>query len=92
MIFDEDGFRGAAAEGFDAYGTSAGEDIHEARAYDTGAQNVEERFAEAIARGTKGKAFEAFQDAAAIFTGDDAHGSTIPEVDDRPQEENPREK
>ena len=73
MIFDEDGFGGAAAEGFDAYGAGAGKNIDETRACDSWAQDVEKRFAQAIARGTEGWAFEAFEDAAAIFAGDDAH-------------------
>ena len=73
VIFDEDGFGGAAAEGFDAYGTGAGKDIDETRVHDSWAQDVEKRFAQAIACGTEGWAFEAFEDAAAIFAGDDAH-------------------
>lgn len=73
MIFDEDGFGGAAAEGFDADGAGAGEDVEEARACDGGAEDVEEGFAQAVTGGTKGRAFEALQDTAAIFAGDDAH-------------------
>ncbi len=65
---------GAAAEGFDAYGAGAGEDVEEARACDAGAKDVEERFAEAVAGGTEREAFQALEDAAAIFAGDDAHG------------------
>src|SRR5580704_3376997 len=74
MIFDEGYVGGAAAEGFDAYGAGASEDVEEAGAYDAGAEDVEERFAEAVAGGTKGEALEALQDAAAIFAGDNAHG------------------
>ena len=44
MIFDEGYVGGAAAEGFDADGAGAGENVEEARAYDAGAENVEERF------------------------------------------------
>ena len=57
MIFDEGYVGGAAAEGFDAYGASAGEDVEEARAYYAGAEDVEERFTKAVAGGTEGEAF-----------------------------------
>jgi len=40
---------------------------------------MEERFPEAFAGGTKDEAFQTFQDAAAIFTGDDAHEWTVQE-------------
>ena len=73
VIFEEGYVGGAAAEGFDAYGAGAGEDVEEARAYDAGAEDVEERFAKAVAGGTEREAFQALQDAAAIFAGDDAH-------------------
>ena len=59
MIFNEDGFCCAAAEGFDAHGAGAGENVDEARAFDRGAQNVEERFAKAVAGGTERESFEA---------------------------------
>ena len=73
VIFDKGYVGGAAAEGFDAYGAGAGEDIEEARANNAGAEDVEERLTEAVAGGTEGEAFEAFQDTAAVFAGDDAH-------------------
>lgn len=73
MVFDKGCVDRAAAEGFDADGAGAGEDVEEARASDGGAEDVEECFAEAVAGGTEGEAFEAFEDAAAIFAGDDAH-------------------
>ena len=73
MIFDEGYVGGAAAEGFDADGASAGEDVEESRAYYAGAEDVEERFAQAVAGGTESEAFQALQDAAAVFAGDDAH-------------------
>ena len=73
MIFDEDYVGGAATEGFDADGAGAGEDVEKSGAYDAGAEDVEERFAKAIAGGTKREAFEALQDAAAVFAGDDTH-------------------
>ncbi len=73
MVFDEDDVDGAAACSFDTDRAGAGEDVEEARAGDVGAEDVEEGFAEAIAGGTEGGALEAFEDAAAIFAGDDAH-------------------
>jgi hypothetical protein len=76
VVFDEDDFEGAAAEGFDANGAGAGEDIEETRAGDVGAEDVEEGFAEAVAGGTERVALEGFEDAAAIFAGDDAHIKT----------------
>lgn len=74
MIFDEGYVGGAAAEGFDANGAGASEDVEEAGAYDAWAEDIEKRFAEAVAGGTESEAFQAFEDAAAIFAGDDAHG------------------
>ena len=73
VVFDEDDFEGSAAEGFDANGAGAGEDIEEAGARDVGAEDVEESFAKAVAGGTEGVALEGFEDAATIFAGDDAH-------------------
>ena len=74
MIFDEHDFSGTAAERFNADGASAGEDVEEAAARDAFGQDIEERFAEAVARGAKGKALEALKLAAAKSSGDDAHG------------------
>jgi hypothetical protein len=59
VIFDEGYVGGAAAEGFNAYGASAGEDVKEARAYNARTEDVEERFAKAVAGGTEGEAFRA---------------------------------
>jgi hypothetical protein len=73
VIFDEDDLDGTAAEGFDADGAGAGEDVKEARAADVWAEDVEEGFAEAVAGGAEGGAFETFEDAAAVFASDDAH-------------------
>ncbi len=75
MIFDEGHVSSAAAEGFDADGTGAGKDVEEARAYHARAEDVEKRFAQAIAGRTESEAFQAFEDAATIFAGDDAHAS-----------------
>ena len=76
MIFDEGRVSGAATEGFDADRSGAGENVEEARAGNTSAEHVEESFAETVAGGAEGEAFEAFEDAAAIGSGDDAHGFT----------------
>lgn len=73
MIFDEGYVGGAAAEGFDADGAGPGEDVEEARAYDAGAEDVEEGFAKAVAGGAESEAFQALQDAAAVFACNDAH-------------------
>ena len=59
MIFDEGYVGGAAAEGFYANGAGAGEDVEEAGADYAGAEDVKERFAEAVAGGTESEAFEA---------------------------------
>ena len=56
VIFDEYGLCGAAAEGFDADGTGAGEDVEEARAGDFGGEDIEESFAQAVAGGAEGVA------------------------------------
>jgi len=73
VIFDEGYVGGAAAEGFDADGASAGEEVEEARADYARAEDVEERFAKAVAGGTEREALQALQDTAAVFAGDDAH-------------------
>ena len=73
VIFDKGNMGGAAAEGFDADGAGAGEDVKETRAYDAGAEDVEERFAKAVAGGTEREPLQALQDTAAIFAGNDAH-------------------
>ena len=73
MIFDEDSLGGAAAEGFDPDGAGARKDVEKTGAADTGGEDIEERFAEAVASRAQGVALEGFQDAAAIFAGDYAH-------------------
>jgi len=74
VMFDEDGFDGAAAKRFDAHGASARENVEETRAFHCAAQNVEQRLAQPVTCRTQCVTFEAFQYPAAIFTGDDAHG------------------
>ncbi len=73
MFFDEHDFGGATAEGFDADGAGAGKSVDEAGADHKFAENIEECFPKAIARGAKIEAFEALQMAAAKFSGDNAH-------------------
>ncbi len=73
MILNEHDFRGPAAQGFDANCAGSREEIRETRAGNVRGQHVEQSFTQAIARGTKREAFQAFQDAAAVRSGDDAH-------------------
>lgn len=73
MVLDEDYFGRATADAFDAHGSGAGEDVQKAGAADVGAENVEEGFAQAIASWAEGVALQGLENAAAIFTGDDAH-------------------
>jgi len=73
VIFDEGNVGGAAAESFNADGAGAGEDVEKARADNAGAEDIEKRFAQAVAGGTKSEPLQALQDTAAIFAGDDAH-------------------
>jgi hypothetical protein len=73
VVFDEDGFDGAAAQSFDSNGAGTGEDVEEARTADVGTENVEEGFAQAVAGGAESVALEVFENAAAVFAGDDAH-------------------
>src|ERR1700730_14984066 len=74
VIFNEQDVDGAAADGFDANRAGTSEKINELRAGDLRAKNVEERFAETVAGGAQRRAVETLQDAAAISSGDDAHG------------------
>ena len=74
VIFDEGNVGGAAAECFDADGSGAGEDVEKAGADHARPEDVEERFAQTVAGGTKSEPLQAFQDTAAIFAGNDAHG------------------
>jgi hypothetical protein len=73
VILDEHNFGSAAAQGFNADGTGPREKIDEARAGYIGGQHVEERFTQAVTGGTQREALEAFQNAAAVDSGDDAH-------------------
>ena len=62
VVFDEDSFGRAAAKGFDAHGTRAGEEVEKTRARYVRAENVKEGFAQAIAGGTEGVTFERFEE------------------------------
>ncbi len=77
VIFDEDGFGGPTAEGFDADSAGAGKDVEEMRAGDFWAEHVEERFAELVAGWAKSESFERFQLAGAVLAGDDAHEESL---------------
>ena len=74
MLFDEDDFRCSAAERFDADGSGARINIDESGAFDGRSNDVEKSFAQAVAGRTEFQPAETFQDAAAIFSRDDAHG------------------
>ncbi len=82
MIFDEDDFRGAAAERFNAHRACPRKNINESRARDCGTQHIEKRFPQTVARGAQSKAFEAFQDTAAIGSSNDAHEIAILQTQD----------
>jgi hypothetical protein len=58
MILDENNFRGATTDSFDADRAGACEKIEEARSGDAWAKHVEERFAQAVARGAQREAFQ----------------------------------
>jgi hypothetical protein len=75
MVFDEDHFASATAERFDANRTRAGKSVDEPGIGNTLSQNIEERLAQAIARGAQSKPLQAFERTAAKFTGNHAHGS-----------------
>ncbi len=74
VIFDEEDALRAAAEGFNADGAGAGEEVEEVGAWDSGGENVEEGFAEAVARGAEVGRIEGFELTRAVSAGDDAHG------------------
>ena len=58
--FDENCFARAAADGFDADGSGAGEEVDEKGFFDGRAEDVEEGFAQAIAGGARGVGARAF--------------------------------
>ena len=71
--FQKNCFGGAAAERFDAHGAGAGESVDEERTFDRRAENIEKRFAQAVAGRPEFQQARAFQYAAAIFTSDHTH-------------------
>jgi hypothetical protein len=64
---------GAAGEGFNADGSSAGVEIDEAGACDAGLEDVEEGLAEAVGGGPGGGSARGLEQARAIGSGDDPH-------------------
>ena len=71
---DECDVRCTAAQRLDADSAGAGVEIGEARAFDLRREDVEERFAQAIAGGARRHAARRGERAAAIGAGDDTHG------------------
>jgi hypothetical protein len=82
MFFDEDDFRSAAAERLDAYRTCPRKNINESRACDCRTEHIEKSLPQTVAGGTQCEVFGAFQDAAAIGSGNDAHGIAILQTQD----------
>src|SRR3984957_7524295 len=77
VIFDEGNVISATAEGFNAHRASSGEDIKEARVLNSQAQHVEKCFSQSVAGGAQRQTFKAFQNSAAVDSGDDAHISPV---------------
>ena len=75
IAVDEEDVASAPADGFDSDGAGAGVEIDEEGIGDGWAEDVEERFAEAVAGGADGLGAGSFQATAAIFSGDYAHES-----------------
>ena len=77
MALQEKGVRSAAAERFNAHRAGAGVGIQENGAGDARRQDIEQRFAQAVGRGTRGRAGNAPQSPRTEFAGDDAHQPTV---------------
>src|SRR4029077_19889759 len=75
VIFNEYGFDCAAAERLDSYSASSRVKIEKTRIRDSRSQNIEESFAQPIARWSKRLTLQTLQNAATKCSGDDAHGS-----------------
>src|SRR5580704_6045932 len=73
MILDKDSFSRAAAKRLDSDCARAGETIHEERILHQRTENIEQSFAQPVARRTHGQSLEGFQRAAAEFSSDYAH-------------------
>ena len=76
LFFDEEHFGSAAAERLDAHCPRPRVDIHKDGPFHRSAENIEQRFAEFIARRAQSELPRALQDTAAIFAGDDPQAST----------------
>jgi len=70
---------GAAAEGFDAHGPNAGEEVEDVGIVEPAAQDIEHRLADAIGIGAAGFVAGGFELAAAERAGDDAHEEEVNE-------------
>jgi hypothetical protein len=82
VILEKNNLASATAQGLDAHGAGTGETVEEARAGDRVTQDIEECFAQTVTCGTQGPALEAFEEAAAVGSGNDAHRiSTKPSSD-----------
>src|SRR5882757_2372138 len=75
MVFHEYGLDCATTERFDPHSASSRVKIKKTRIRDGRSQNIEESFAQPIARWAKSLSFQTLQNAAAKCSGDDAHGS-----------------
>ncbi len=73
--FYEDRFFRAAADGFNADCSGTGVEVDEKRVLDRRAQNIEKRFAQAIAGGAQAQFPRAFEQPASKCSGDHAHES-----------------
>jgi hypothetical protein len=73
MIFDEDHFTGAAAEGFDADSTRTGEGVDKAGIGNAVGKHIEKGLAQPVACGSESESLETLESAAAKFPGDHTH-------------------
>ena len=76
--FDEDDAPRSAAERFDADRAGARVGVDEQRVHDRRAENVEERFTQAVARRAHAQLARALQMTAAVLAGDDSHVLILP--------------
>ena len=74
MAFDEASAASAATQRLDAHRARARVEIEESGAFYRRTENIEERLAQAVARGQQLESFQAAQRAAPEFAGDYAHG------------------
>ena len=77
MLLDENSRARAAAERFDADRARSRVEIHKRRALHRRPENIEQRLAQAVARGPQRLAFQAAQRPAPVFAGDYAHGRAV---------------